>query len=93
MSQFGWPGDATKSCKLYIYEGTDTPNLSVATEVFDFTPAYMQSLTSSSELSSFTKWKQESFDISSFAGKTIRICFEISTQFEHSWHIDSLSIK
>lgn len=93
MSQFGWPGDATKSCNLYIYVGSDTPDLSVATKVHEFTKSYMQIIDTSSEVNSFTVWRPESFDISSFAGQTIRICFEINSQWEQSWHIDSLGIK
>jgi len=93
MSQFGWPTDATKSCYFYIFEGTGTPDLNLATKIHEFTKTYMQSLEKSTEAGSFTVWTKETFDISAFAGKTVRLCFEINSQWEESWHLDGIGIK
>lgn len=92
-SQFGYPGDATASDFFYISEDLElTSFFDSAALLNEFTTAYIHSLPASSEISEFTQWKQESFDISAYAGKTVRFMFELDSSYGESWHIDMFEI-
>ena len=101
-SQFGWPDFAVDSDAFYITQVInvgDGWNLDTATTLQAFSPAYMQSLPLSNEPAvsatdvTFTRWKRESYDISTYAGKTVRFIFEIDSAYGESWHIDHFVVK
>ncbi len=94
--QFGWPNTAQYSCKVYVTEDlvlSDGINFNQTTLLKEYTPSFMNSLERSSEVSDFTVWKKESIDISQFAGKKVRLLFEIKSKYQQSFHIDKIEVK
>jgi len=101
-SQFGWPDFAVDSDAFYITQDInvgDGWSLDTATTLRTFTPSYIQSLPLSNEPAvsgtdeSFTRWKRESYDISTYAGKTVRFIFEINSAYGESWQVDQVEVK
>lgn len=92
-SQFGYPGDATVSDYFYISQDTTLENFfNSATLLNEFSIVYIGTLPMSSEVDIFTEWKKETFDISAFAGQTVRFMFELDSSYGESWHIDMIEI-
>ncbi len=94
--QFGWPSTAVYPCCVYITEDlnvSDGIDFEQTTKVKEYSPSFLASLDRSSEVSDFTVWKRESIDISQFAGKKVRIIFEIKTKFQQTFHIDYIEVR
>ncbi len=94
--QFGWPSTAVNSCKVYITEDSvvsDGIDFNQTTLIKEYTVSFINSLDRSSEISDFTVWEKENIDISQFAGKKIRVVFEIKSQYQQSFHLDKIEIK
>ena len=94
--QFGWPETATNSCYVYITEDLDMSDgidFTKTTLLKEYTPSFMASLERSIDYADFTVWQKEYIDISQFAGKKIRLVFEIKAQYEESFHIDKIEVK
>ncbi len=94
--QFGWPSTAVEPCNVYITEDlnvSDGIDFTQTTLIKEYTPSFMNSLEKSSEVSDFTVWSKENIDISSFAGKKVRIIFEINSKYQQSFHIDKIEVK
>ena len=94
--QFGWTSTAVESCKVYISEDLnagDGIDFNQTTLIKEYTPSFMNSLDKSSEVSDFTVWSKENLDISQFAGKKVRIIFEIKSKYQQSFHIDKIEVK
>ncbi len=94
--QFGWTSTAVESCNVYITEDlnvSDGIDFTQTTLIKEYTPSYLNSLEKSSEVSDFTVWSKENIDISDFAGKKVRIIFEIKSKYQQSFHIDKIEVK
>ncbi|NOY21884.1 MAG: hypothetical protein GXO70_00015 [Acidobacteria bacterium] len=101
-SQFGWPDYAEDADAFYVTQDIAVGegwSLDTATTLKTFTKEYIQTLPLSNEPKvntddvKFTRWKRESYDISTYAGKTVRFIFEINSVFGESWHIDRFEVK
>ena len=94
--QFGWTSTAVEPCKVYITEDlnvSDGIDFNQTTQIKEYTPSFINSLGKSSEVSDFTVWSKENIDISNFAGKKVRLIFEIKSQYQQSFHIDKIEVK
>lgn len=101
-SQFGWPDYAEDADAFYVTQDLAVGegwSLDAATALKTFTKEYIQNLPLSNEPNvntvdvTFTRWKREFYDISVYAGKTVRFIFEINSAYGESWHIDEFEVK
>ncbi|BBB32757.1 hypothetical protein TTHT_1239 [Thermotomaculum hydrothermale] len=94
--QFGWTSTAVESCNVYITEDLNTNDgidFNQTTLIKEYTPSYMESLDKSTEVSDFTVWMKENLDISQFAGKKVKIIFEIKSKYQQSFHLDKIEVR